>query len=327
MKAITYDRYGTADVLTLKEVEQAQPKAGEIQIRVHAVEATKSDCEMRSFKFAVKWFWLPLRIVFGITKPKRSILGGYFSGVVDSVGSNVSRFKAGDAIFGATQLRFGAYGEYLCLPESYSIATKPRNMSFEAAAAVPLGGLNALHFMRKAEIKAGEKVLINGAGGSIGTFAVQIAKAMGGEVTTVDSGIKEEMLRRIGSDLFFDYTQEDFTRSGQTYDVVFDMVARSSYSGCIKLLNPGGRYLIGNPRLVDMLRSMVTPRFSDKKVIFQFAGEKQEELIELKKMVEEGKIFSVVDKVFPLEQAAEAHRRVDTEQRLGCVVISLTGND
>ena len=244
MKAITYSHYGSPDVLTLNEVAQPQPNDDEILIKVHAVEATKSDCEMRSFRFAVKWFWLPLRIAFGITKPKRPILGGYFSGVVESVGNNVTRFKSGDAVFGATQLRFGAYGEYLCLPESYSIAIKPENMTFEEAAAVPLGGFNALHFMRKAEIKTGEKVLINGAGGSIGTFAVQIAKCMGAEVTTVDSGIKEEMLRGIGSDHFYDYAREDFTRNGQSYDVIFDMVAGSSYSSCIKSLNPGGRYLI-----------------------------------------------------------------------------------
>jgi len=200
-------------------------------------------------------------------------------------------------------------------------------MSFEEAAAVPLGGLNALHFMRKANIQKGEKVLINGAGGSIGIFAVQIAKSMGAEVTAVDSTIKEEMLLRIGSDHFIDYSKEDFSKSGQTYDVIFNMVAKSSYSKCVKSLNPKGRYLMGNPRLSDMLRSVLTSKFTDKTAIFVFAGEKEEELLALKEMIEEGKIKSIVDKIYPLEQAAEAHRRVETEQRLGTIVISMGSHE
>ena len=171
-----------------------------------------------------------------------------------------------------------------------------------------------------------DKVLVNGAGGSIGTFAVQIAKAMGAEVTTVDSTIKEGMLRRIGADHFCDYTKEDFTRNGQTYDVILDMVAQSSYSGCIDSLNPKGRYLMANPRISDMLRSVLTSMFSDNTAIFAFAGEKEEELLALKEMIEEGKIKSVVDKIYSLEQVAEAHRRVETEQRLGIVVISVKQN-
>jgi len=200
---------------------------------------------------------------------------------------------------------------------------QPHNLSFEEAAAVPLGGLNALHFMRRASIQNGEKVLINGAGGSIGTFAVQIAKTMGAEVTVVDSGIKLEMLRRIGADHCIDYKREDFAKSGQTYDVIFNMVAGSSYSASVKLLNPGGRYLMGNPRLADMLRAVVTTRFSDKTAIFAFAGETEDELQALKDMIEAGKLEPVVDEIFAPELAAEAHRRVETEQRLGIVVIRL----
>ncbi len=323
MKAIVYEKYGSPDVLQVKQVEKPEPADNEIRVRIHAVEATKADCEMRSFHFAVKWFWLPLRIALGMTKPKKRILGGYFAGVVDAVGKDVSKFKPGDPVFGATRLLFGAYGEYACLPSSYTIVPKPHNMSFAEAAAVPLGGLNALHFMRKANIREGEKVLINGAGGSIGTFAVQIAKTMGAEVSAVDSGIKEAMLRRTGADHFFDYARQDFTRSGQTYDVVFNMVARSSYSSCVKALNPGGRYLMGNPRLSDMLRSIVTSRLTDKTATFAFAGEKEEELLALKEMIEAGKIKSIVDKIYLPEEAAEAHRRVESEKRLGIVVISM----
>jgi NADPH:quinone reductase-like Zn-dependent oxidoreductase len=181
--------------------------------------------------------------------------------------------------------------------------------------------------MRKAKIRAGEKVLIIGAGGSIGTFAVQIAKSMGAEGTAVDSAIKEEMLRRIGADHFFDYTKTGIQDHGQSYDVIFDMVAQKSYGRCVAALNPGGRYLMGNPRLVDMLRAPVTSRFTDKTVLFAFVGEKVEELLELVKMIEDGSIKPVVDKIYPMEQAADAHRRVETEQRLGTIAIAIGSSD
>ena len=323
MKAIVYTKYGPPEVLQLKEVEKPAPRDNEVLIKVHAAEVTKGDCEMRSFNFQVKWFWLPLRVAWGLFKPGKHVLGGYFAGEVESVGKNVSKFKKGDQVFGTTKLRLGAYGEYVCLPASYTMVPKPNNVSFAEAAAIPLGGLNALHFLRKAQIQKGEKVLVNGAGGSIGTYGVQIAKAMGAEVTAVDSTIKEEILRRIGADHFFDYTKEDFTKSGQTYDVIFSMVAKSSYSKCVKALNPKGRYLMANPRMLDMIRSVLTSRFNDKKAIFAFAAEKEEELLALKEMIEQGKIKAIVDKIFSLEQAAEAHRRVETEQRLGPVVISV----
>jgi NADPH:quinone reductase-like Zn-dependent oxidoreductase len=320
MKAVVYSEYGPPDVLQLKEVEQPVPADNEVSIRVRATEATKSDCEMRCSKFAVKWFWLPLRLAMGVTRPRKQILGGYFAGEVESVGKDVTRFKTGDQVFGSAALRLGAYGEYVCLPASSTLVPKPHNVSFEEAAAVPFGGL---HFMRRANIRSGEKVLINGAGGSIGIYAVQIAKAMGAEVTAVDSTIKEEMLRRFVADHFIDYTKENFAKSGRSYDVIFNMVARSSYSECVKALNPGGRYLMGNPRLSDMLRSVLTSRFTDKAALFAFAGEKEEELLALKQMIEDGKIRSCVDRIYPMEQAAEAHRRVETEQRLGPVVISM----
>jgi NADPH:quinone reductase-like Zn-dependent oxidoreductase len=323
MKAIVYTKYGAPDALQIREIEKPDPEDDEVLIKIHAAEATKADCELRSFNFAVKWFWLPLRVAMGVTKPKKQVLGGYFAGEVETVGKDVLKFKKGDQVFGTTNLRFGAYGEYVCLPANYTIVPKPHNMSFEEAAAVPLGGLNALHFMRKANIRIGEKILVNGAGGSIGTFAVQIAKAMGAEVTAVDSAIKEKMLRQTGADHFFDYTKADFSKRGQNYDVIFNMVARSSYTKCVNSLNPKGRYLIGNPRISDMLRSVLTSRFTDKTATFAFAGEKEEELLALKEMIESGKIKSIVDKIYPLEQAAEAHHRVETEQRLGIVVICM----
>ena len=323
MKAIVYTEYGEPDVLHVKEIRKPEPDDDEILIRVHAVEATKADCEIRGFNFAVKWFWLPMRIAMGVKRPKQQVLGGYFAGIVETVGKNVTKFNPEDEVFGSTKMQFGAYGEYICVPANYTIVQKPNNISFEEAAAVPLGGLNALHFMNKANIQNGDKVLINGAGGSIGTFALQIAKTMGAEVTAVDSTVKEDILRRVGADHFYDYTKDNFTDGSKKYDVIFNMVARSSYSKCINSLAPGGRYLIGNPRLSDMIRSFFTSRFTSKTVIFAFAGEKEEELIELKDMIEEGKINAIVDGIYSPEQAAEAHRRVETEQRLGIVVISM----
>lgn len=322
MRAVVYKEYGQADVLHIAEVEKPAPAVDEVLVRVHAAEVTKADCEMRSFNFQVKWFWLPLRIALGLRKPKRPILGGYFAGEIEAVGRNVERYSKGEAIFGCTRLRLGAYGEYLCLPASYTLAPKPDNISFEEAAAVPLGGLNAFHFLSKANIRPGEKVLVNGAGGSIGTFGVQIAKTMGAEVTAVDSAIKEDMLRRIGADHFIDYSREDFARNGQAYDVILSMVAKTSYSGCMNALKPGGRYLLANPRLTDMFRSMLTSVFTDRTAIFAFAGEKLQELLALKEMIEAGEISATVDSVYPFEQAAAAHRRVETEQRLGTVVLS-----
>ncbi len=327
MKAITYSSYGPPEVLQLGEVKKPVPKDDEVLIRVMAAEATKADCEMRSFSFAVMWFWLPMRVAFGIRKPRQQTLGGYFSGVVDSFGKDVTQFSAGDEVFGSAGLRLGAYGEFVALPASYTITAKPCNMSFAEAAAVPLGGLNALHFMRLAKIQAGEKVLINGAGGSIGTHAVQIARSMGAEITAVDSGHKMSMLRRLGAEHFIDYTKEDFAAAGRKYDVILDMVPGTSYSTCIKALNPNGRYMSGNPRLSVMLRSVFTTRFTNKTARVAFAGESIEELRTLKEMVEGGKIKSIVDRVYPMSAAADAHTCVETEQRLGAVVITIHDGD
>lgn len=323
MRAITYFAYGPPEVLAVSEVAKPEPKDDEVLIQVQAAEATKSDVEMRRFKFAVKWFWLPLRIAFGVRRPRRSILGGYFSGEIASIGKNVTSFSVGEQVYGAAGLRFGAYGEFVALPASYPIAAKPCNMSFAEAAAVPLGGLNALHFMGLARIEPGDKVLINGAGGSIGAHAVQIAKSMGAEVTAVDSAIKEHMLRRIGADHFIDYKKESFTAMGQSFDVIFDMVAGTSYGACIRTLRPGGRYLTCNPRLSVMFRSVLTTRFTNKTASFTFAPETKAALCALKEMVEDGRIKSIVEKTFPMEAAAAAHRHVETEQRLGAVVIAI----
>ncbi len=324
MRAITYSEYGGADVLQLTDQAKPSPLDDEVLIRVHAVEATKGDTELRSFRFPVKWFVPLLRLFWGLRRPRKQILGGYFAGVIEAVGPKVTRFSVGDEVFGGTSMRMGAYGEYVALPERISITRKPRNMSFAEAAAVPLGGFNALHLMRQAKIQPGETVLINGAGGSIGLFAAQIAHAMGAHVVGVDAPHKKSLVLAYGADEFIDYTQQDFCQEPRSYDVIFDMVVSSSYSKCLGALNPGGRYLTGNPTLARMLRCIWTNWFSDKKTIFTFAEEKLEQLEALRDMIEAGQLRAAIDQVFPLAQAADAHRRVETEQREGIVVLSLT---
>lgn len=323
MKAICYSRYGPPDVLHVEEVADPVPGPGDVLIRVRAAEATKADCELRSFRFAVQWFWLPLRLGFGILRPRRRILGGYFSGEIAALGRDVTGWSVGEAVFGTTGLRLGAYAEWLVAPAQSVIVPKPGNMTAVEAAAVPLGGLNALHFMRLAAIAPGEAVLVNGAGGSIGAHAVQIAKSMGAVVTGVDHGRKAALVRGFGADRFVDYTQEDFTSIGQRFDVVFDMVPGSDYGACVRILRPGGRYLSGNPRISTMLRSVFTTRFTDKTARVAFAAESRDELAALKTMIEAGAIRSIVDRVYPMEQAAEAHRLVESEGRLGAVVIEI----
>jgi NADPH:quinone reductase-like Zn-dependent oxidoreductase len=323
MKAIVYHQYGPPEVLKLQQVDRPVTGDRKLLIKVLAAEVTKADCELRSFNFPVNWFKWPLRLAMGISKPRRPILGGYFAGEIVEVGKKVTEFTSGDQVFGSAGLRMGAYAEYMCLPDHCTILAKPDNLSFEQAAAVPLGGLNALHFLNKAMIRKGEKVLINGAGGSIGTFGVHIAKARGAEVTAVDSGIKERMLRKIGVDHYINYENEDFAEQGQRYHVILSMVAGTSYARAIRVLEPGGRYLIANPKLSDMFNAAITNWTSDKTVVFEFAAEKKEELQELKTMIEAGHIKPVVDRIYPMDQVVEAHHRVEQEQRLGSVVLSM----
>lgn len=323
MRAVTYSRYGGPEVLELADVAKPVPGESDVLIRVGAAEAAKSDCEMRSFRFSVKWFWLPLRLALGVRRPRRRVLGIYFAGEVEAVGRHVTRFAPGDIVYGATGLRTGAYGEYVALAESSAIAPKPENMTFAEAAAVPLGGLNALHFMGRARIEHGERILVNGAGGSIGAHAVQIARSMGAEVTGVDHGIKEAFVRGLGASDFVDYTTDDITASGRTFDVIFDMVAGSSYRRLVGMLEPGGRYLAGNPRLSVIARSVLTTRFTDKTATVAFADETSEALASLTAMIEAEEIRPIVERVYPMEEAAAAHQRVETEKRVGAIVIAI----
>jgi 2-desacetyl-2-hydroxyethyl bacteriochlorophyllide A dehydrogenase len=322
MKAIIFTKYGAPDVLQLAEVAKPTPKDHEVLIRICATTVTAGDSELRSFKIPL-FIWLPLRLYMGLRKPRKHILGQELAGEIEAVGKDVKLFRKGDQVFAATGFRFGAYAEYICLPEDGVLALKPANMTCEEAAAVPVGGLEALYFLRKGHIQRGQKVLINGAGGSIGTFAVQLAKSFGAEVTGVDSTEKLDMLRSIGADHVIDYTQEDFTKGGETYDVIFDVVGKTSFSGSIRSLKHNGRYLLANAGPSQMVRGRWTSMRSSKKVIVGAASEKTEDLNFLKELIEAGKIQSVIDRCYPLERIAEAHSYVDSGHKKGNVVITV----
>jgi NADPH:quinone reductase-like Zn-dependent oxidoreductase len=326
VKAIVCTKYGPPEVLQLKEVEKPIPRDNDVLIRVHAATVTKGDCELRSLKLPTLWK-LFIRIGFGFRAPRRKILGQELSGEIESVGSSVTRFKKGDQVFANTGLHLGAYAEYDCLPETGLIATKPANMSYEEAAAVPVGGLHSLHFLRKANIQSGQQVLIIGAAGTIGTIAVQLAKYYGAEVTGVDSTEKLGVLRYLDADRVIDYTKEDFTRSGEKYDLIFDTVGKSPYSRSVRSLKEGGSYLLGNPGLSRQIRAPWTSRASGKKVIGGTLSYKTQDLVFLKELIEAGKIRSVIDRRYPLEQTAEAHRYVDTGQKTGNVVVTVGQNE
>ena len=329
MKAIVWTAYGQPEVLQLEEVEKPTPKANEVLIRIHATTVTAGDCEARNLKFPIL-FRLLMQMYVGLRKPKRiTILGQELAGEIEAIGKDVKRFKAGDQVFGTTGLGFGAYAEYICLPEKSAmgvLATKPANMTYAEAAAVPTGGLEALHFIRKGNIQRGEKVLIIGAGGSIGSFAVQLAKYFGAEVTGVDSSGKLNMLRTIGADHVIDYTQEEKTKHAEIYDVIFDVMGKSSFSGSLRSLKQNGRYLLGNAGLLHMVRGQWTSISSSKKVLIGAANQKNEDLLFLKALIETGKIKSVIDRRYPLEQIAEGHRYADTGQKKGNVVITIGQN-
>ncbi len=325
MKAIIWPKYGSPDVLELREIEKPTPKDKEVLIRIVAATVFAGDCEMRSFDFPIS-FWLPLRLLFGLRKPRIKILGQELAGEIEAVGIEVTQFKKGDQVFAPTDMSFGAYAEYICLPSTHPMAIKPTNMTYEEAATIPTGGLNALHFLRKGNIQSGQKVLIYGAAGGIGTFAVQIAKTFGAEVTAVDSTRKLDMLRSIGSDHVIDYTQEDFTKNGETYDVIIDVVGKSSFSRSVRSLKQGGRYILGNPRLPGMIKGLWTSMISSKKVVIAMAGYRTEDLVFLKELIQAGKVKSVIDRRYPLEEVAEAHRYVETGQKQGNVVITLEHN-
>lgn len=320
MKAIVCTEYGSPQVMQLKEVEKPTPKDNEVLIRIHATTVTSADLRLRKADpFAVRFF-------YGFIKPKKSaILGSELAGEIEAVGKNVTQFQAGDRVFAGAGIGLGANAEYICLPEAGAIAIKPTNMTYEEAAAIPFGATTSLIFLRdKGKIQSGQKVLIYGASGALGTAAVQLAKYFDTEVTGVCSTANLELVKSLGADTVIDRTQEDFTKSGKTYDIIFDTVGKSSFSGCLRSLKQKGIYLRAvHIDLSPILRGLWTSMTSSKKVIGGIAIERKADLIFLKELIEAGKIKSVIDRRYPLEQTAEAHRYVEQGHKQGSVVITV----
>jgi NADPH:quinone reductase-like Zn-dependent oxidoreductase len=315
--------YGPPEVLRLVEVQRPVPKANEVLIRVHASTVTFGDCEIRNLTLPA-WTRFPLRLIMGYRRPRRLIPGMEFAGVVEVVGDGVSAFKPGDAIFGSTGMRMGGNAEYVCRPVTAAISHKPENVSFEEAATIPVGGINALHFLRMANIRPGQKVLVIGAGGSFGTWSVLLAKYYGAEVTAIDHTAKLDMLRAIGAHHTIDYTKVDFSTNDLKYDVIMDIVYKSSFPKCIHSLTENGCYLMANPDPYRMLKSLWIELTSRKKVKFAFAGETAKDLAFLADLIATKKIKPVIDEKYPLEETIEAHRYVEQGLKKGSVIISGT---
>ena len=330
MKAIVCTEYGTPDVLQLKEVAKPTPKDTEILIRVHATSVNFGDLIARNFKavspreFNMPFLlWLLAKISFGLNRPKISIPGSEFAGEIESVGKTVKRFKPGDQVFGFSSQIFGAYAEYLCLPEDGVLTKKPVNLTYEEAAVVPYGSIMALNLLRKAKIQPGQKVLIHGASGGIGSAAVQIARSSGAEVTGVCGTPRLEFVKSLGADKVVDYTREDFTRNGETYDLIFDILGKGSFSRFKNSLKPNGILLYASFKMKQLVQMLWTSFAGSRKVICAIAPGSTDDLIAVKELIEAGKIKAIIDRCYSLEQTAEAHRYVETGHKKGYVVITI----
>jgi NADPH:quinone reductase-like Zn-dependent oxidoreductase/ferredoxin len=328
VKAIVHTKYGPPDELQLQEVEKPVPKEDEVLIKIHATTVTTSDCNVRNFTFVPKLFLLPSRMNSGFKKPKIKILGVDLAGEIEAVGKDVKRFKEGDHIFGTPEPALGAHAEYICIPEDGALTIKPAKTTWEEAASIPVAGNAALYFIRDlGNVQAGQTVLINGASGAIGTFAVQLAKYYGAEVTGVCSTTNLELVKSLGADKVIDYTKEDFTKTGQTYDVIFDAVGKSSFSRCKSSLKKEGIYLVTLPKLAVLLQMLWTSIIGSKKVKMGDAVGKVGNLLFLKELTEAGKLKAVIDRRYPLEQTAEAFRYVEQGHKKGNVVITVEHED
>ena len=330
MKAVVYTEYGSPDVLHLKEVEKPAPKDSEILIRIYATTVNFGDMLARNFKAVSPrkfnmpfFFWLPARLAFGLRKPRKHILGSEFAGEVEDVGPAVTRFKKGDQVFGYIGEGMGAYAEYRCMPEDGCVTLKPANLSYAEAAVIPYGTIMALSLLRKAKIQPGQKVLVNGASGGIGSAAVQLARHFGAEVTGVCGTPRLGFVKALGADHVIDYTKEDFTQSGETYDLIFDILGKSSFSRCKKSLKSKGIQLFASFKMKQLFQMLWTSLIGDKKVICAIAPGSLADLISVKELVEAGKIKAIIDRCYPLEQAAEAHRYVEQGHKQGQVVITV----
>lgn len=330
MKAIVCTQYGPPEVLQLKEVAKPTPKENEVLIRIYATSVNYGDMLARNFKaitpqeFNMPFlFWLLAKISFGLSKPKITVLGSELAGEIEAIGQGVKSFKPGDQVFGFPGQSMGAYAEYMCMPEEGCVTIKPANMSYEEAAVVPYGAIMALNLLRKVNIQPGQKILINGASGGIGSAAVQLAKYYGAEVTGVCSTPRLEFVKSLGADKVIDYTQEDFTQNGETYDLIFDILGKSSFSRCKNSLTPNGRYLLASFKMKQLFQMLWTSMSGSKRVICALAPGSKADLVSVKELVEAGKIKAVIDRCYPLEQTAEAHRYVETGHKKGIIGITV----
>lgn len=326
MKAIVQTKYGPPEVLQLQDVEKPTPKEDEVLIRIRAATVNATDPVFRKGEPFIARFFT------GLTRPRKPIPGTELAGEIEAVGVDVTRYKEGDQVYASTGLAYGAHAEYICLPEDGPLAPKPANMSYGEAAAVCDGAFGALNFLRDAgNIQSGKEVLINGASGAVGTAAVQLAKHFGAEVTGVCSTANLELVKSLGADKVVDYTKEDFTKSDQSYDIIFDAVAKSSFSSCKDSLKPGGVYIFTGPSPANMLQMLWTSLFGNKKAAMTAPGnrsssDKTKDLTFLKELIEGGKLRSVMDRYYPMEQIAEAHKYVEAGHKKGNVVITMAPN-
>lgn len=325
MKAVVCTRYGPPEVLQFSDVPKPTPKDDEILVKVHATTVSVADSRCRSFNVPPS-FWIPARLALGVTKLRNPVLGAELSGVVESVGKNITQFRPGDKVFATTGHKFGGYAEYVCLaPESNDIAVAhmPSNANFEQAAAVPLGAQTALYFIREARLMPGQKVLIYGASGSLGTYAVQLAKHFGADVTGVCSSANLNLVRSLGADHVIDYTSEDFTKNGQRYDVIFDAVGKAPFAGCVRSLTDEGTLLHSVAVPAVTLRMKWNALTSRKRFVGGGPASKNEDLVFLKELIEAGHLRPVIDRIMPMEQIVDAHRYLDTGRKRGNVVITV----
>lgn len=326
MKAVVYERYGPPEVLQLKEVEKPRPKNNEVLIKIHAATVTSGDWRVRSLNVPAG-FGLIMRLVFGISKPKQPILGSELAGVIETVGNDVSKFKIGDSVFAFSDVSMGCHAEYKCMPQDGAVVLKPPSLSYEEAAALSFGGTTALDFLRRGKLQRGGKVLINGASGGVGTAAVQLAKHFGAIVTGVCSTANMELVRSLGASHVIDYTQEDFTQNGEAYDVIVDTVGTAPFSRSKASLKEGGRLLMVLAGLPEMLQIPWVSMTSSKKIIAGPVAVRVEDLRFLAGLAEAGDFKPVIDRRYPFEQIAEAHRYVDTGRKKGNVIITLEHDD
>lgn len=330
MKAMLHTAYGPPEVLQLREVETPMPKDHEVRVRVRATSVNFGDLLVRDFKrispreFSMPLpLWLPARLQFGFNQPKQPMLGNEFAGDIEAVGKAVTRFRVGDPVFGYRGMSMGANAEYLCMAESGLVAPKPANMTYAAAATVPGGALTALSLLRKANVQRGQKVLINGASGGIGAQAVQLARHFGAEVTGVCGTPRLAFVKALGAHHAIDYTREDFTRNGETYDLIFDILGKSSFARCRGSLTPRGRYFLASFKTRHLVQMLVTAFSGGQRVICALSSESLADLLYIRELMEAGTLIAMIDRCFPLEQAAAAHRYSEQGHKTGQVVLTV----